>query len=94
MARASVALAASTPGTALDIINAIRSGKKTAEEAVRESLEQIRKQDDRIEAFLSVNGEQAIQDAKALDRRLASQDQGEGRGTCLDPYKQLPRWTT
>jgi len=71
-----ISLSLSVATTAHELVESIRSGSKTAEEVVRDYLTRIVNEDDKIQAFLSVSGEQAIQEAKALDRKIATNDKG------------------
>ncbi len=58
--------------SAVDIHRRILSREVTSEEVVREHLERIRELDSRLNAFLEVTGELALDAAREVDRRLAS----------------------
>lgn len=53
-----------------DIVGAVRSGATSAEAVVRESLERIDSLDDRYGAFLSVEAEHALGQARRVDEKV------------------------
>lgn len=55
--------------TASGIANDVRTGRRTAVDAVTESLSRIRERDDDIAAFQVVRGERALAEAAAVDAR-------------------------
>ncbi len=50
----------------------VSTRRRSAREVVRESLEAIAQGDGRLGAFLEVTGEQALEEAEAVDRRVAA----------------------
>ena len=60
-----------------DLAPRIRSGEVTAEEVAREVLRLIEEKDPAINAFLAVDRESVIEDARDVDRRIAA---GEATG--------------
>jgi aspartyl-tRNA(Asn)/glutamyl-tRNA(Gln) amidotransferase subunit A len=59
----------SAPPTAVAVRNAFRSGERTAEEIVQEHLALIREREPAVDAFLTVAADEALERARALDRR-------------------------
>ncbi len=57
--------------TAINIATDVRSGKRTAESAVRESLDAIESGNEKLNALLGVFAS-AIEDAREIDRRIAA----------------------
>lgn len=78
LVRRSLALAASassaSPSPALDAVRMVKSGERTAESLVLHSLEKIASEDGVVGAFLSVQGEDALAAARAIDDRVRSGD--------------------
>jgi len=57
--------------TAIKIADDVRSGRRTAESVVRESLDAIESQNEKLNALLGTYAS-AIEDAKEIDRRIAA----------------------
>ena len=68
---------AAEPRTIAELGAALRAGATTAEAATERCLEQIAGRDPAINAFISVLGDEALAQARQLDRELAS---GDDRG--------------
>lgn len=66
-----------------EIVTAVKSGKKTAQEITRESLEVIAKKNPTINAFVEVFAQEALAQAKAVDEKRA-------RGEELGPLAGVP----
>jgi len=58
--------------TAAETARKVRARELKAEDAVRASLERIRKRDPQVKAFLSVHEESALEAARAVDRKVAA----------------------
>ena len=69
--------------TALEIVNAIETGVKTAEEITRESLAKIAELNPQINALVEVFEADALAQAKAVDAKKA-------RGEKLGPLAGVP----
>jgi aspartyl-tRNA(Asn)/glutamyl-tRNA(Gln) amidotransferase subunit A len=54
------------------IAEEVSAGRASAVEVTRESLSRVRERDDRIGAFLEVSGELALEEARAVDERVAA----------------------
>jgi aspartyl-tRNA(Asn)/glutamyl-tRNA(Gln) amidotransferase subunit A len=57
--------------TAARIIEAVRSGRRTAESAAASALDGIRRVEPKIQAFLSVDDERVLLDAREVDLRIS-----------------------
>ena len=55
-----------------DIAKAVRTKQISARELTQESLDRIQRYDPTYNAFVAVDGEKALTDAKALDDRIAA----------------------
>ena len=66
-----------------EIVAAVKSGKKTAQEIVRESLDVIAEKNPSINAFVEVFTQEALAQAKAIDEKRA-------RGEALGPLAGVP----
>ena len=66
-----------------EIVAAVKSGKKTAQEIVRESLDVIAEKNPSINAFVEVFTQEALAQAKAIDEKRA-------RGEVLGPLAGVP----
>ncbi len=69
--------------SAHEISDMIRKGETTSEEVTRCSLDRIEKNDEKLGAFLEVFAEEAVENAKAVDKRLK-------RGESLPPLAGVP----
>jgi len=65
--------------SALDYIQEVKTGNISAEDFVAKTIERIQSMDDKLHAFLSVNGE-AIDQARVIDKKIKS---GEKVGDCF-----------
>lgn len=72
---------APVPGSAQKMALALRNGSTTSEALVRETLARIARDDDQVHAFLSLDGQAAVEAAQAADQALASgKDKGPLHG--------------
>ncbi|HAM43291.1 MAG TPA: Asp-tRNA(Asn)/Glu-tRNA(Gln) amidotransferase GatCAB subunit A, partial [Elusimicrobia bacterium] len=69
--------------TALEIVNAVSTGAKTAEQITRESLAKIAELNPKINALVEVFEQDALAQAKAVDSKKA-------RGEKLGPLAGVP----
>jgi len=58
--------------TALQLRDALAAGEISSREAVEACLKRIERSDPRVQAFISVDGERALERARQIDERLAS----------------------
>ena len=58
--------------TALQLRDALAAGEISSREAVEASLKRIERSDPRVQAFISVDGERALERARQIDERLGS----------------------
>ena len=66
--------------SALDFIQEVKNGNISVEDYISSTIEQIQKTDDKLHAFLSVNGDDAITQARVIDKKVKS---GESVGACF-----------
>ncbi len=64
-------------GVLIDMVEAIRSGTRSATECVRQSLDRIESMNDRVGAFISVNADRALDQARRIDE---SRSRGQPAG--------------
>ena len=65
--------------SALEYANQVRNGNLSAEEFVSETIERIKKIDDKLHAFLDINSK-AVEHAKIIDKKIKS---GQKVGKCF-----------
>ena len=65
--------------SALEFIQEVKNENISVEDYVAATMERIQKIDDKLHAFLSVNDEDAVNQAKSIDKKIKS---GEKVGTC------------
>lgn len=70
-------------GDVISIANAVRSGSTSAKASVQASLERIEALNGTLGAFISVNGERALEQAGRID-------EGRSRGAALGPLAGVP----
>ncbi|MFH1573587.1 MAG: Asp-tRNA(Asn)/Glu-tRNA(Gln) amidotransferase GatCAB subunit A, partial [Acidobacteriota bacterium] len=61
--------------TLAETIAALDSGQRSSTELTRECLDAIARHNERLGAFLSVEGERALERAAAIDRRRSRGDE-------------------
>ena len=66
--------------SALDFIQEVKNGNISVEDYISSTIEQIQKTDDKLHAFLSVNDNDAITQARVIDKKVKS---GENVGACF-----------
>lgn len=66
-----------------DLVADVRAGRRSARDVVGGALQRIEALDDRINAFVAVDGERSMADAAALDERIA-------RGEDVGPLAGVP----
>ena len=66
--------------SALDFIQEVRNGNISVEDFVASTIERIQKTDDKLHAFLSLNDNDAITQARTIDKKIKS---GEQVGDCF-----------
>ena len=66
--------------SALDFIQEVKNGNISVEDYISSTIEQIQKTDDKLHAFLSVNGDDAITQARVIDKKVKL---GENVGDCF-----------
>ena len=66
--------------SALGFIQEVKNENISVEDYISSTIEQIQKTDDKLHAFLSVNGDDAITQARVIDKKVKS---GENVGACF-----------
>ena len=66
--------------SALDFIQEVKNGNISVEDYISSTIEQIQKIDDKLHAFLSINDNDAITQARVIDKKVKS---GENVGACF-----------
>ena len=66
--------------SALDFIQEVKNGNITTEDYIASTIERIQKIDDKLHAFLSVNDNDALTQARTIDKKIKS---GEKVGACF-----------
>ncbi|KAG5192131.1 Glutamyl-tRNA amidotransferase subunit A [Tribonema minus] len=78
--------AALSPSPLSDAVRAVKSGQRSAESLVQESLDRIAAADGKVAAYLSVQGEAALEAARVIDNAVAAGD----AATLAKPLLGLP----
>lgn len=69
--------------TAVELGTAIKQGKISSYDAVKQVLESIEKTDKKINAYITVNADEALKKAKEIDQKIAE-------GVCVGPLSGVP----
>lgn len=68
---------------AITALESIKSGELTAEENVSRHLEEIQKRDKKINAFIEVNGDYALEKAREVDKKIKEGKAGKLAGLAI-----------